>query len=235
MDETTRLHYLHAIGIETWLLKTQFFTKNAIEKKLLTPDNNSLKKFTPTVKTEDNWEQLTQDVRVCQKCELYKTRKQTVFGSGNFKANWLFIGEGLIEDLQEQSIIGNEGLLLTEMMRALGLKRDDVFITNILKCRLPNNQVPKVDEITACHDYLKRQQALINPKIIIAVGRVAAQKLLKSTAPIKELRGVVHKIDNTPLVVIYHPAYLLRFLGKKRVVWQDLQLALKTYQLLQEE
>lgn len=224
MDETTRLHYLQAMGIETWQLKSPSSLKNLTEKDL-------------SIVTNDLWTQLTQEVNRCQKCDLYKTRTQTVFGSGNFNADWLFIGEapGENEDLQGLPFIGNAGLLLTEMIRALGLKRDDVFIANILKCRPPNNRDPKVNEITACHDYLKRQQALINPKIIIAVGRVAAQKLLKSTAPMKELRGKVHKIDHIPLVVIYHPAYLLRFLGQKRTTWQDLKLALKTYQLLAKE
>ena len=201
MDETTRLHYLQAMGIETWQLKALFATKNVVEN-----DDKPSKILTPEVDTQltiaDNWEQLAQDVRVCQKCALYKTRTQTVFGSGSFNADWLFIGEapGENEDLQGQPFVGNAGLLLTEMIRALGLKLENVFIANILKCRLPDNQDPKVNEITACHDYLKRQQSLIKPKIIIAVGRVAAQKLLKSTAPIKELRGVVHKIDNIPLV-----------------------------------
>jgi len=241
MDETTRFHYLQAMGVETWQLKSQSSSKNLAEKDLSIIGNNPKKIRVPTfdaqVETDNNWTLLAQEVSNCQKCDLYKTRTQTIFGSGNFNADWLFIGEapGENEDLQGLPFVGNAGLLLTEMIRALGLKRNQVFIANILKCRPPNNRDPKVDEITACHDYLKRQQALINPKIIIAVGRIAAQKLLKSTAPIKELRGVVHKIDNIPLVVIYHPAYLLRFLGKKRVAWQDLQLALKTYQLLQEE
>lgn len=232
MDETTRLHYLQAMGIETWQLKAQFPQKNTVKRKLLA--NNKPSKI---LTIEDNWDKLTQDVRICQRCELHKTRTQTVFGSGNPHAEWLFIGEapGENEDLEGEPFVGNAGLLLTEMIRALDLQRENVFITNILKCRPPDNQDPKVDEITACHDYLKRQLALISPKIIIAVGRIAAQKLLKSTAPIKELRGEVYKIETIPLVVIYHPAYLLRFLGKKRVAWQDLQLALKTYQLLQEE
>jgi DNA polymerase len=241
MDKTTRLHYLQTMGVETWQLKSQPSSKNLAEKNLSIIGNDPKKILAPTfdtqAKIDDNWVLLAQEVGSCQKCDLYKTRKQTVFGAGNFNADWLFIGEapGENEDLQGLPFVGNAGLLLTEMIRALGLKRDDVFIANILKCRPPNNRDPKVNEITACHDYLKRQQALINPKIIIAVGRVAAQKLLKSTASMKELRGVVHKIDNIPLVVIYHPAYLLRFLGQKRVVWQDLLLALKTYQLLQEE
>ena len=241
MDETTRLHYLQVMGVETWQLKSQSSSNNVAKEDLSIIANVPKKIVAPTfntqVETDDNWTLLAKEVNACQKCELYKTRKKTVFGSGNLNADWLFIGEssGEKKNLQGLPFVGNVGLLLIEMIRALGLQRDDVFIGNILKCKPPNNQNPKVNEITACYDYLKRQQALIKPKIIIAVGRIAAQKLLKSTAPIKELRGVVHKIDNIPLVVIYHPAYLLRFLGKKRVAWQDLQLALKTYQLLQEE
>jgi len=241
MDETTRLHYLEVMGIESWHSKTSLMTESSPVQT--SPITKTKPKETLPTKTKkplenpqinDNWEQLLQAVSCCQKCELCKTRTQPVFGAGNPNADWFFIGEapGENEDLQGQPFVGNAGLLLTEMIRALGLKRENVFIANILKCRPPNNRDPSVDEITACHDYLKRQQALIKPKIIIAVGRIAAQKLLKTTQPLKELRGVVHTIDNIPLIVVYHPAYLLRSLTQKRAAWQDLQLALKTYQQL---
>ncbi len=190
----------------------------------------------PPVQEErtDNWDVLEREVSQCQKCALCQTRTQTVFGTGNKNADWLFIGEapGENEDLQGKPFVGNAGLLLTEMIRALGLEREEVFIANILKCRPPNNRDPKVDEIAACHDYLMRQKALISPKIMVAVGRIAAQQLLKTNQTLGKLRGAVHTIDNTPLIVVYHPAYLLRTLSQKRAAWQDLQLALKTYRQL---
>lgn len=187
-----------------------------------------------SVARHDNWETLEREVSQCQKCALCQTRTQTVFGIGNRNADWLFVGEapGENEDLQGKPFVGNAGLLLTEMIRALGLERDEVFIANILKCRPPNNRDPKMDEIAACHDYLMRQKALISPKIMVAVGRIAAQQLLKTNLTLGKLRGTVHKIDNTPLIVVYHPAYLLRTLSQKRAAWQDLQLALKTYRQL---
>jgi DNA polymerase len=115
------------------------------------------------------------------------------------------------------------------MLRACGLSRDEVFITNILKCRPPDNRDPKPNEIANCHDYLDRQLALLQPKIIVAVGRIAAQALLNTHVPIGKLRGKVHQFGSTPLVVIYHPAYLLRSLSEKRNAWLDLQLAIQTY------
>ena len=212
-------------------IETPTFSKEPEHFQGIAPANTT----TPQVqKSSDNWETLEQDVRGCQKCSLCQTRTQTVFGTGNKQADWLFIGEapGENEDLQGKPFVGNAGLLLTEMIRALGLKREEVFIANILKCRPPNNRDPKADEIIACHDYLMRQKALIRPKIMVAVGRIAAQQLLKTNLTLGKLRGIVHQIDNTPLIVVYHPAYLLRTLSQKRAAWEDLQLALKTYQQL---
>lgn len=235
MDESTRLHYLEVMGIESWHAKTPL-EKNSppIDTEYKQAFTAPTKLGTNTTERSDNWEQVTWEVSGCQKCELHKTRTQTVFGTGNPDADWFFIGEapGENEDLQGKPFVGQAGLLLTDMIRALGLKREHVFISNILKCRPPNNRDPNINEITTCHDYLKRQQQLIKPKIMIAVGRIAAQKLLKTSEPLAKLRGIVHKIDGIPLVVVYHPAYLLRSLSQKHAAWQDLQLALKTYQLL---
>jgi DNA polymerase len=114
------------------------------------------------------------------------------------------------------------------MLRAIGLTREEVFITNILKCRPPNNRDPLADEVESCNDYLQRQQQLIKPKIILAVGRIAAQTLLKTDEPLARLRGKVHAFNNTPVVVVYHPAYLLRSLPEKRKAWQDLTHAMQT-------
>jgi DNA polymerase len=178
----------------------------------------------------DNWEVLAAEVAACTRCGLCNTRKNTVFGSGDKMADWLLIGEGPGQHEDEQGLpfVGNAGQLLTEMIRALGLSRDEVFITNIVKCRPPNNRDPHVDEVASCQGYLQRQIALIRPKIILAVGRIAAQTLLATDAPLGKLRGKVHTLHGIPVVVVYHPAYLLRSLPEKRKAWQDLQLALHT-------
>ncbi|MCK5728038.1 MAG: uracil-DNA glycosylase [Methylococcales bacterium] len=225
MDEITRLEYLKIMGVERWSDRTMIEPNTATIKP--NPMENK-----PII---DHWESLKEEVIGCQQCELCQTRTQTVFGEGNPNADWLFIAEapGEQEDLQGKPFVGTAGLLLTEMLRAIGLTRETIFIANILKCRPPNNRNPKVDEIATCYDYLIRQQALIAPKIIVAVGRIAAQKLLKTNEPLSKLRGVVHHVDNIPLIVVYHPAYLLRKLSQKQAAWQDLQFALKTYQQLQ--
>jgi len=178
-----------------------------------------------------NWEDLQAEVAACTACPLHQTRTQTVFGVGNRAADWLVVGEapGEQEDLQGEPFVGRAGLLLNEMLRAIGLQREQVYIANILKCRPPKNRDPQEDEAAACEDYLKRQLALVQPKIILAVGRIAAQNLLKTTTPIGKLRGVVHDYQQVPLVVTYHPAYLLRSPLEKRRAWEDMRLALKTY------
>jgi len=245
MDNATRLQYLQAMGIDVWVPRVSAEPAEALPLATPKPDTDPIPvvEIPVTVKRdiehvvetihshEDNWELLERDVAGCQKCDLCKTRTQTVFGSGNKNPDWLLIGEapGQSEDQQGLPFVGNAGQLLTEMLRACGLSRDEVFITNILKCRPPNNRDPKPDEIANCHDYLERQLALLQPKIIVAVGRIAAQALLNTHDPIGKLRGKVHQFGSTPLVVIYHPAYLLRSLSEKRKAWLDLQLAIQTY------
>ncbi|WP_027160198.1 uracil-DNA glycosylase [Methylobacter luteus] len=235
MDNALRLQYLEAMGIDVWVP----IAAPASDQRLL-PLADSVapaiaasapSEYEPTPADPDNWESLQAEVAVCRKCVLCETRTQTVFGTGNKQADWLVIGEapGQSEDLQGQPFVGKAGQLLTEMLRALGLAREDVFIANILKCRPPDNRDPKADEIEACHAYLQRQLALVQPKIILAVGRIAAQSLLKTEAPLAKLRNKVHTLDETPVVVVYHPAYLLRSLQEKRKAWMDLQLAMKTY------
>ncbi len=180
--------------------------------------------------SQDDWVDLETEVAACTKCELCQTRIQTVFGTGNKNADWMIIGEapGQNEDEQGKPFVGKAGQLLTEMLRAVGLARDEVFITNILKCRPPNNRDPKPEEAERCGAYLSQQIALIRPKLILSVGRISAQTLLKTDAPVGKLRGKVHNLDGTPLVVVYHPAYLLRSPLEKRKAWQDLLLALQT-------
>lgn len=175
------------------------------------------------------WETLQAEVAACVACPLHRTRTQTVFGVGDRTAKWMVVGEapGEQEDLQGEPFVGRAGLLLNEMLRAIGLLREQVYIANVLKCRPPKNRDPQPDEAAACEGHLLRQLALVQPKIILAVGRIAAQNLLKTAAPIGKLRGAVHDYRGVPLVVVYHPAYLLRSPLEKRRAWDDLRLALQ--------
>jgi DNA polymerase len=176
------------------------------------------------------WEPLRAAVSGCTACALHRTRTRTVFGVGSPSARWMLIGEapGAEEDAQGEPFVGAAGKLLNEMLRAVGLERGDVFIANVIKCRPPENRNPLPDEIAACAGHLQAQIRLIAPKLILAIGRVAAQSLLGETAPIGRLRGRVHAFGPAaiPLVATYHPAYLLRSPLEKRKVWDDLRFAL---------
>lgn len=175
------------------------------------------------------WETLQQEVSGCRLCGLEKTRTQTVFGVGNRQAEWMVIGEapGADEDAQGEPFVGRAGQLLNSMLRAIGLERSQVFIANILKCRPPNNREPSPEEAAHCTPYLDRQIELVRPRIILAVGRIAAQNLLQTDTPIGRMRGRVYSYGprQVPVVVTYHPAYLLRSPGEKRKAWTDLQFA----------
>jgi DNA polymerase len=191
----------------------------------------------PVVETESEeseiWTDLRQRVAECQQCELHRGRKQTVFGVGDHNADWLIIGEapGAEEDKQGEPFVGRAGKLLNSMLLACGLQREQVFIANILKCRPPSNRDPKPEEVAACSSYLRQQIDLIQPKIILAVGRIAAQNLLQTETPIGKMRGQKYEYADTgiPVVVTYHPAYLLRSPREKRKSWQDLQMAMQVY------
>lgn len=180
-----------------------------------------------------NWEELADMVRPCTLCDLCQTRTQTVFGVGNHQADWMVIGEapGAEEDRQGEPFVGRAGQLLNSMLQAIGFPREQVFIANVLKCRPPGNRDPRPDEAASCAPYLARQIELVNPRIILCVGRIAAQNLLNTDTPIGKLRGQVHRLGERqrPVIVTYHPAYLLRSPGEKRKAWIDLQLALRTY------
>ena len=175
------------------------------------------------------WEDLRACVASCTRCELSNTRTNTVFGVGNPAADWLIIGEapGAEEDRRGEPFVGRAGKLLDEMLRAIGQSRDSVFIANILKCRPPNNRDPRPVEAAACRDYLERQIELVEPRIILAVGKIAAQNLLGSDEPVGRMRGRAHELGGIPLVVTYHPAYLLRSPSQKQKSWSDLCLALR--------
>ncbi len=176
-----------------------------------------------------NWSELTSQVASCTRCALHSTRHHAVFGSGNQNARWMFVGEapGSEEDRRGLPFVGRAGKLLTAMVTALGMDREDVYIANVLKCRPPNNRDPMGVEVQQCEGYLHRQVALVEPEIIVALGRFAAQSLLKTTRPISKLRGEKFTYADTgiPLLVTYHPAYLLRNPVDKRKAWQDLCLA----------
>src|SRR6516164_1793100 len=183
------------------------------------------------------WQQLLEEVRRCTLCPLHTTRTQGVLGVGPTRADWLVIGEapGAEEDRRGEPFVGAAGQLLDAMLRAIGLdRRTNVYIANVLKSRPPNNRDPRPEEVEACLPYLARQIALLQPKIMLAVGRIAAQNLLGTDAPLGRLRGRVHHFGErqTPLVVTYHPAYLLRTPGDKRKAWEDLKFARSVYQQL---
>jgi DNA polymerase len=177
------------------------------------------------------WIELKQAVPACTACGLHKSRTQTVFGVGDENADWLLVGEapGAEEDRLGDPFVGQAGKLLDNMLAAIGLNRgNNVYIANVLKCRPPGNRNPEPDEVAKCTPHLRRQIELIQPKLILAMGRFAAQTLLASDATIASLRGRVHAYAGVPLIVTYHPAYLLRNLPDKSKAWADLIFARKT-------
>lgn len=174
------------------------------------------------------WPALDAAVAGCTACGLCKTRTNTVFGVGDRQAEWMLVGEapGENEDLQGEPFVGQAGKLLDNMLGSLGLARGrNVFIANVLKCRPPDNRNPEPAEVEQCEPFLRRQIALVRPKVIVVLGRFAAQSLLRTTTPIGKLRGTVHRYEGIPVVVTYHPAYLLRTLTDKARAWEDLCLA----------
>jgi len=175
-----------------------------------------------------DWAALRAAVTACTACGLCKQRKQAVFGVGNEAAPWLFVGEGpgADEDEQGEPFVGQAGKLLDSMLAALGLKRGrEAYIANVVKCRPPGNRTPTPEEAAACAPFLDRQIDLIAPKLIVALGKTAAMRLLRTEASLGSLRGQVHRYRGTPLVVTYHPAYLLRNLPDKSKAWEDLLFA----------
>jgi DNA polymerase len=178
-----------------------------------------------------DWHQLKAAAANCTACPLHVRRNRTVFGVGDEKASWLFVGEGpgADEDMQGEPFVGQAGKLLDNMLAAIDLRRgDDVYIANIVKCRPPKNRNPEPGEARTCEPYLTRQITLMRPKLIVALGKVAAQNLLNSDAPVGSLRGRLHEHEGVPVIVTYHPAYLLRNLPDKARAWEDLCFARAT-------
>ncbi len=209
------------------ITQTQQLPKNA------TSIAESISAKTATEKLIDcskfDWQQLQSTAINCQQCELYNKRTQIVFDEGARNATWMIIGDAPKEeeDTQGKPFMDRSGRLLDNMLRAIGLERSSVYLTNTLKCRPPNNRDPKIAESNACYGYLKRQIQLVNPSIILIVGRIAAQRLLKTKDPLVRLRGRTHTMPelNIPVIVTYHPRYLLRQPRDKYKAWQDLKLA----------
>ena len=182
-----------------------------------------------------DWPALREAVAGCQACGLCKSRRNTVFGVGDMQADWMIVGEapGENEDRQGEPFVGAAGQLLDNMLRAVGRSREGegaqgTYIANVLKCRPPANRNPLPEEVAKCEPYLVRQVELVKPRVIVAMGRFAVQSLLKTTEPIGRLRGRVHRYEGVPVIVTYHPAYLLRTPGDKGKAWADLCLAMET-------
>lgn len=236
VSEAARRAYLDALGVTRWELRApvqervgevapgQAYSLRVLPESTITDDVPP-----PREVGAMDWSVLARTVAGCTRCGLHATRTQTVFGVGNREARWLFIGEapGADEDRQGEPFVGRAGQLLNAMIEAVGLKREDVYIANVLKCRPPGNRDPQPIEVESCEPYLMRQIELIHPRLIVALGRHAAHSLLKTEAPLTRLRGQRLAYRGTPLVVTFHPAYLLRNPIDKRRAWDDLCLARK--------
>jgi DNA polymerase len=217
LPEDMRRYYLDTMGIQVW---------RSLEQQEQTADALSGTAHNDEAASEDAiWQRLEQAVASCTRCELHATRTQTVFGVGDNNADLLIIGEapGRDEDLQGEPFVGRAGQLLNAMLAAIGLDREQVYIANILKCRPPDNRDPRPEEAAACNPWLQQQIELIQPAVILALGRIAAHNLLSSEQSLAALRGKQHSYAGIPLLVSYHPAYLLRRPLEKRKSWQDLK------------
>lgn len=207
--QASRSKYLRSLGIYEWLPRHAGSASVADGKQ-----------------AAQIWEELQQQIAQCTLCELHKGRTNTVFGIGNPEADLMFIGEapGFHEDQQGKPFVGRAGLLLNAMLKAIQLIRDDVFIANVLKCRPPNNRDPLAAEVQTCTPYLEKQIACVQPKLLVALGRVAAHYLLQTKNSLESMRNKIHYFGErqTPLIVTYHPAYLLRTPGDKKKSYQDL-------------
>lgn len=196
--------------------------------------NDNLKKRIWNQHDAETLQQFASRISQCTRCSLSATRTNFVFGSGNSRAKLMLIGEapGEEEDIQGQPFVGKAGQLLDKILHAVGFERDEVYVANILKCRPKNNRDPLPEEIIQCIPYLKQQIKLLNPAILLALGRIAAQALLNTTASLNQLRGKDHVFQGIPLLVTYHPAALLRNSEWKRPVWEDVQRVRRLYDQL---
>ena len=229
-----RIASLHAMGFPAWARRPGSVLPGAPAELRDAAPAAGMPEVADTARESDvarlDWDALEDRASACVLCPLHAGRSRTVFGVGNRKAEWLVIGEapGAEEDRRGEPFVGRAGKLLDAMLAAAGHARSDVYIANVVKCRPPENRDPRPEEAACCAPYLDRQIALLQPQIILAVGRVAAQRLLQSDAPVGRLRGKIHRHEpsGTPLVVTWHPAYLLRRPEAKADAWRDLVLAM---------
>lgn len=223
---------LGLLGVERWLARSADASPSAAPVALA-PAVVNLPPALPIVVPADtgiasDWDGLRAQVSNCQRCKLCATRTNTVFGVGNPAASLMVVGEGpgADEDASGEPFVGRAGKLLDEMLKAIGRSRsENVFIANVVKCRPPGNRDPEKDEVEACRNYLDAQIAHVKPKLIVALGRIAAQRLLLTDEPLSKLRGPLHEygLSQTPVFVTYHPAYLLRAPKEKAKSWEDLK------------
>jgi uracil-DNA glycosylase len=238
--------YLAAIGIDVWVRRPggplgaleapERAQAVSAQPAVLTPAAADAPEPVST-EAADPWQGLRTEILSCTRCSLHKTRTQGVVGVGPQRTDWMVIGEapGAEEDRRGEPFVGRAGQLLDAMLRAIGLdRRTNVYIANVLKSRPPNNRDPKPEEVAACLPYLMRQIVLLQPRLMLAVGRIAAQNLLSTDMSLSRLRGKVHHFGelNTPLIVTYHPAYLLRTPADKRKAWEDLKFARSVFRQL---
>jgi len=216
----TQQDYLQALGIKPWQRRTICHDTAQVQEQA------QAEVASEAAPATSNWSTLESCVMQCTACSLHETRTQTVFGVGNRQAKLMIIGEapGFHEDKQGEPFVGRAGQLLTAMIKSIGLDRSQVFIANILKCRPPNNRDPQADEVAQCTPFLDQQISLIQPQLLLAVGRISAHYLLKTKSSLESLRNKTHCYgeNNTPLIVTYHPAYLLRNPIDKKKAYMDL-------------
>ncbi|HFE48804.1 MAG TPA: uracil-DNA glycosylase [Chromatiaceae bacterium] len=224
--DARRQAYLDAMGIQTWAPRASIAVSTESPPPVAAGSVGAEPLARVPVEQLD-WDALRAEVAACQRCALAETRTQTVFGVGDPRADLLIVGEapGADEDRLGEPFVGRAGQLLNLMLQAIGLRREQVYIANILKCRPPGNRDPRAEEAAHCRPFLLRQIALIEPRLILSVGRISAQNLLHSDEAVGRLRGRVHRFPetDTPLIVTYHPAYLLRSPEQKAKAWDDLQ------------
>jgi DNA polymerase len=222
------LHREIDLGLET--IPTAAAAARGVAPPPAVPDSAPDLLLEPAIRDAVSLESLRAVMGDCTRCKLAGGRKTIVFGVGNPSAELMFVGEGPgeEEDIQGLPFVGRAGSLLTDIItKGMGLRREDVYIANVIKCRPPNNRNPELDEIAACEPFLRKQIALVQPKVIVALGKFAAQVLLRSRIPISKLRGVWSEFDGVPLMPTFHPAYLLRNPADKRLVWEDVKKVLE--------
>jgi uracil-DNA glycosylase family 4 len=247
MNPNLRREYLAALRLETWAVRgtaapaspqrvaapadspADMARQPVAAPQAAVPNAGAARDVSAGREAGLDWPELQARVAGCTRCTLCNTRTQTVFGVGNRQAQWLIVGEapGAEEDRRGEPFVGRAGQLLNSMLRAIGLTREQVYIANVLKCRPPGNRDPTASEAAECLPYLEQQIALLKPKVLLAVGRIAAQNLLHTDLTLGRLRQQVHRfgLSQVPLVATYHPAYLLRTPADKRKAWEDLKFA----------